>query len=136
MGCNASVSNEVIDQITEEQIQEIKDGTILPVSYQFFLNNFYFISRYDRFYTELPLDKQLLVLENVGPLSKEECKTVVEHFCKNAESEEELVHTLIQVSRKMICKTKMEGHDEEVYIPVGLEKSLWNSIMQNSGNLK
>lgn len=129
MGCNESVSNDSIVGITDEQIEQIKSSTISPVSYQIFLNNFYFVSRYDKFYTDLPLDKQLLVLENVGTLTKDECITVIGNFCKNANSEEELVPVLHQVSKKLVCKTKIEGNDEEVYIPVSLNEKLWKSIM-------
>ena len=136
MGCNASVTNDTIEQITDEQIQQIKNETISPVSYQIFLNNFYFVSRYDKFYTDLPLEKQLQVLENVGPLSKDECKLVVQQFCKNADSEEYLVPALLQISRKMVCKTKVEGHDEEVYIPVGLDQNLWKNIMNKKYETK
>lgn len=84
MGCNGSISNEKIDQIIDQQISQIKDGTISPLSFQVFLNNFYYISRNNKFYTDLPLDKQILVLENIGPLSKDECSLVVENICKNS----------------------------------------------------
>ncbi|KAK8834253.1 Transient receptor putative cation channel subfamily A member 1 [Tritrichomonas musculus] len=130
MGCNASITNDTIQQITNQQIQQIKDETISPLSFQFFLNNFYFVSRYEKFYTDLPLNKQLFVLEKVGPLTKEECSVVVENYCKNAESEEGLASSLQQISRKMICQTRVQGSDEDVFIPVGLDQKLWKSIMQ------
>lgn len=64
MGCNSSITNDLISEITNRQIDEIKNGTIHPLSFQFFLNNFYFVSRYKKFYTQLPLEKILIILEN------------------------------------------------------------------------
>ena len=55
MGCNASVSNDKVVGITDQQIQQIYDGTISPISYQVFLKNFYFVSRYSGFYNNLSL---------------------------------------------------------------------------------
>lgn len=129
MGCNESISNDTFEYVINEQIQQIKSDTISPLSYQIFLNNFYFVSRYNKFYTELPLDKQLLIIEQVGALNKNECIIVVENFCKNADCEENLVSTLLQVSRKMVCKTKLKGYDEEVCIPISLSQELWKSII-------
>lgn len=129
MGCNASVSNDTFENIIDEQIQQIKSDTISTKSYQIFLNNFYFISRYDKFYTELPLDKQLLIIENVGALTKNECTIIVENFCKNADCKENLLSTLLQVSRKMVCKIKLKDHDKEVFIPISLSQELWKSII-------
>lgn len=129
MGCNESISNDTFEYVINEQIQQIKSDTISLLSYQIFLNNFYFVSRYNKFYTELPLDKQLLIIEQVGALNKNECIIVVENFCKNADCEENLVSTLLQVSRKMVCKTKLKGYDEEVCIPISLSQELWKSII-------
>ena len=70
MGCNTSITNDFITRITNEQLNEIENDTISPLSFHFFLKNFYFISRYAKFYIQLPLKKQTLILETLSQLSK------------------------------------------------------------------
>lgn len=128
MGCTGSISNETMDKIIDQQIKQIKDGSISPLSYQIFLNNFYYVSRYKNFYTDLPSDKQISVLENIGPLSKDECSIFVENVCKYSESEEVLLSSLQQISHKMICQTTTQGTTSN--LAVSQDKKLFKSIMQ------
>lgn len=130
MGWNSSITNDLISEITNRQIDEIKNGTIHPLSFQFFLNNFYFVSRYKKFYIQLPLEKILIILENISPLEADECSTIVENFCEYSQDKENLFINLKQISLKMICKTRDEKSGTDIYLPIGLDQKLWKSITQ------
>lgn len=69
MGSSNSIIDEKMSRITNEQISQLNNGTISPISFTIFLYNFYFVLRYPKFYTDLSIKKYNLIFESVGVLT-------------------------------------------------------------------
>ena len=128
MGCGASVSPERLEKTTNEQIKSLKNGTMSDLSYQIFLKNFYFVCTIKNFYT-LPLETALTIIDDVGILSYDECKTVLSNVCLYTTPEESIPQVMRQYATRIVCKTNLPETGEAVYMPLCLDEYLWNKFM-------
>ena len=113
----------------DDQLDAVKNDTINPIAYKFFLMNFFTMSRYPHFY-ELPLNKIAKVFDDLGAVSVDEAKTVMRKVCQFAREKEELLPKVKTIINHMVVK--IEGKDMVTYLPVDLDQKLFSTIVDQN----